>query len=584
MVRARFDRRWGCLSLALLAYVLVHPAQAQDGGPAVAPPNDECRDSIIVTNGNTNFSTDGATETVDGEEFPLCFESAYADIYHDVYYRYTATCSGELRVDLCNSGFDTKVAVYDGCVCPAPSPPLGCNDDGACALTGRSRLTVPVTQDSCYTIRVGGYNGSFGSGVMNLACNTIVPMGACCNATQNCIGTLSQTACNDANGTWHQGQNCNTFACPIPPPANDLCENCLQLTTGVSLDNSSLGATGDIQTCSQNDTKDVWHCWTADCTGRVRISTCGSDFDTTLAVYDACGGNQLACNDDGCSTQLFRSQIQLDVVAGTTYKIRVAGRNHVTGPYRILVEPCRNACCINGGFACQVIFDAQCTGGGGEPAGPGTLCQGDGNGNGIDDVCEAGCPAATIAGAEPPSGTVDARQPHPMNSPALRQGIGAPGVPGVTAEPIRIQLGPMVTGARDCFRLCETAIDPVLGANGIGSVLDLGGGLYEITLTHAISMRAVTTIEYTGDGSFVQFISHPANTNGNSAAVPSDILDLIDHLNGVRVPPLTAYQCDFNRSVVCTPADIITLVDLLNGVGLWDEWNGTARPSNTTCP
>jgi hypothetical protein len=222
--------------------------------------------------------------------------------------------------------------------------------------------------------------------------------------------------------------------------------------------------------------------------------------------------------------------------------------------------------------------------GGGTWGGDGTLCAGDTNGNGLNDACEGtACPAATIASAQPPSGTVDARQPHPMNTPNLRQGIGAPGVPGVIAEPIHIQLSPAVAGAEDCFSLCETAADP-LGPNGISSVAYLGSGVYRVTLNRAIAMGAVTTIEYTGNGSFVQYTSHPGNANSDSAASPVDIINLIDHLNGIRVPPLTAYQCDFNRSNLCSAADIITLIDLLNGAGPFSTWNGTSRPANTTCP
>ncbi len=588
MVRGRFDRMWACLSLALLVSVFTLPAWAQDGGPAGGPANDDCRNSEpFALDGNTSFSTIGAnTDGVD-EFFPEeCFTTGHANIDHDIWYRYMATCSGELKVNLCNSDFDTKVSVYDGCECPVTSPPLGCNDDssvGSCAP--QSELTVPVSQGSCYTIRVGGYIAQSGSGVMNLSCNLIIPMGACCNATGSCLGTLSLAACNNANGIWHQGQNCSTFVCPIPPPIGDACGNCVQLSTGVAYESSTFGATGTDVTCSTNDTKDVWHCWTATCTGRARISTCGSGFDTTLAVYNACNGNQLVCNDDGCTSpgQSLNSFVQPDVVAGTTYYIRVAGRNNVTCPYRLLVESCRNACCINGGLSCQTIPTMQCTSGGGTPGAPGSVCEGDNNFNDIDDACEGGCPAATIAGAVPASGTVDARQPHPMNTPDLRQGIRAPGVPGVTAEPIHIQLYPPVPGAEICFSLCETAPDP-LGPNGINSVLDLGSGVYRITLNRAIAMGAVTTIEYTGDGSFVQYTSHPANTNSDSAATPVDIIHLIDHLNGVRVPLLTVYQCDFNRSAVCNPTDIITLIDLLNGSGPWNPWNGTFRPSNSTCP
>ena len=586
MLRIQFVRQLVCLSIALLACVNV-PLRAQDGGSAGAPSNDNCRFPITVSNGNTNFSNEGAS--IDGvEEFPTCNKLGYANIHNDIWYRYIATCSGELKVNLCDSDFDTKVAVYDGCVCPAPSPPIGCNDDSPVGLCSpQSELTVPVESGSCYTIRLGGAVGQSGSGVMNLSCNVIIPSGACCNSSGVCTATTSEVNCENAGGNWYQGQNCTSFACPIDPPVNDTCNNAVTLTTGVAYNGTTLGATGSLVTCGTTpDTKDVWHKWTPTCNGRVRINTCGSSFDTTLAVYNSCNGSQLTCNDDGCTVagESSRSRIEMDVVSGATYYIRVAGNNNATGSYKVLAETCRNACCINGGFSCQNLPQAQCATGGGSFGGDGTLCGGDTNGNGINDACEgAACPAATIANAQPPSGTVDARQPHPMNNPNLRQGIGAPGTAGVLAEPIHIQLSPAVAGAEDCFSLCETVGDP-LGPNGISSVVYHGSGVYQITLNRAIAMAAVTTIEYTGNGSFIQYTSHPANTNSDTAAGPVDIIHLIDHLNGIRVPPLTAYQCDFNRSNVCSPADIITLIDLLNGAGPFTVWNGTARPSNSTCP
>jgi hypothetical protein len=64
----------------------------------------------------------------------------------------------------------------------------------------------------------------------------------------------------------------------------------------------------------------------------VTISLCGSSFDTTLAVFDSCGGIELACNDDYCALQ---SQLTIDLTAGQTYLIRVAGYNGQTGGYTL---------------------------------------------------------------------------------------------------------------------------------------------------------------------------------------------------------------------------------------------------------
>ena len=107
---------------------------------------------------------------------------------------------------------------------------------------------------------------------------------------------------------------------------------------------------------------------------------------------------------------------------------------------------------------------------------------------------------------------------------------------------------------------------------------------YQVVLRRPITAGGVTIIRHRGSGGYVSYTSHPANVNGDSAAVPADILDLIDNLNGIIVPPLTMYQCDIVHSNECAPADILGEIDLLNGAGEWDVWNGSPRPASTGCP
>ena len=61
---------------------------------------------------------------------------------------------------------------------------------------------------------------------------------------------------------------------------------------GTTADNT--GSTGDDTTCTFNDTIDEWYCYTATCTGTATASFCSgggsATFDTTLAVFSACGG------------------------------------------------------------------------------------------------------------------------------------------------------------------------------------------------------------------------------------------------------------------------------------------------------
>jgi len=549
-------------------------------------PNDGCRGQIEVTDGDTQYSTIGAT--TDGPDEAACRFSSYSGIGSDIWYRYAATCDGNLTVDLCNSNYDTKLAVYDGWQqCPVSSPPLECNDDFAtCGL--RSYVTVPAVLGHCYTIRIGGYLAVQGTGTMRVSCDIIPPpSGACCD-NGNCFATLTEADCGGQNGAWFEGATCPSFACPVTPPPNDACTDCARVLTGEPYHGRTRAATGtDVSSCGVNDTLDVWNCWTADCTGQVSITTCGSSFDTTLAVYDACGGHELACDDDGCQfLPARRSKVTLDVTEGTTYAIRVAGYNGLFGDYTLNVETCKNACCTcEVSLCCGLATSSQCAAAGGTPLGPGSVCRGDLDNNGMDDACEP-CPQATIAGAAPPDGTVDARQPNARNAPLPRQGIGSPGGSGARRESIVVVLNPPVSDGEGCFDLCETKPDPDLGANLIQSVTYHDAGVYELVLDHAIPAGGVTTIEYLGDGSFIEYTAHPANVDGGSFSDASDIEEHIDCcLSGLCIPVWgVLYSCDIDRSNLVTPADTLAVIDLLNGTQWWDIWFGSPLPTRGTCP
>lgn len=85
-----------------------------------------------------------------------------------------------------------------------------------------------------------------------------------------------------------------------------------------------------MASCYTGATKtDRWYAFTPTTTGNYRIETCGSNFDTVLSLFDACGGVEPACNDNanvgGCTNQ---SIIEKFVVAGgQTVGIRVAGNS-----------------------------------------------------------------------------------------------------------------------------------------------------------------------------------------------------------------------------------------------------------------
>jgi hypothetical protein len=544
-----------------------------------APLNDLCADSIPVEDGVVPFSNDGAN--TDGPDEPeMCDFFEYSQVGSDVWFDYSTPCTGDLTISLCGSDYDTKLAVYDGCgFCPPRGRPVACNEDAQAVCGLQSQVSFPVEQGSCYTIRAGGYLGEQGKGILSIDCEPPPPpTGACCNEDGVCLGTMSEVECEAEDTTWFEGEDCAVFECPVTPPPNDECSTCIPVFAGEAFVGSSLHATGSVvSSCGGNDTADVWHCWTADRTGVAIFDLCDSAYDTTLSVFDACGGEELACNDDACGS---RSLLELFVEEGVTYYVRVAGFNGATGDYTFVVYSGAAACCPPSGAFCVHRTPEECHSVGGIPQGPGTVCLGDNNGNGMDDACES-CPDAQIILAEPLDGTVDARQPHEYNASLPRQGIGSPGPP---AEPITIHLDPPVSGAEDCFVLCETAADSLLGPNSISTVTEVGSGVYSIVLDHAITAGAVTTIEYMAGGGFVEYTSHPANVDSDSASSAVDILAIIDILNGAAASPWGIYSEDIDHSGLGTPADILRVIDLLNGADEFDIWLGVTRPENTSCP
>src|SRR5713101_1806120 len=87
------------------------------------------------------------------------------------------------------------------------------------------------------------------------------------------------------------------------PPANDLCSGAIALTAGTTytLNTANATSTGDpAPSCQNNFGKGVWYTFTPTVSDTVTISTCGSDFNTVLAVYTGnCASlTEIACNDD----------------------------------------------------------------------------------------------------------------------------------------------------------------------------------------------------------------------------------------------------------------------------------------------
>lgn len=147
------------------------------GSAAAQVPNDSCSSPEAAAGyGAFPFSTVGATNDSIGQT-----GCAAGQLYNDVWFCWTAAESGVVEASVCGTAtFDTVMAVYAGCGCPAAGSALACNDDScACAsgCTGNyaSRVQWVASAGSTYMIRVGGY-GATGSGSGAVAVAAVPPL------------------------------------------------------------------------------------------------------------------------------------------------------------------------------------------------------------------------------------------------------------------------------------------------------------------------------------------------------------------------------------------------------------------------
>ncbi|MFN0130970.1 MAG: hypothetical protein ACKVW3_00305 [Phycisphaerales bacterium] len=275
------------------------------GGGSGSPANDTCAGAIPITNGSTPFDT--TTAATNG--LPECGQGD-AQIYKDLWYRYTAPCSGTATVDTCDSTFDTKIAVYSSACPTTVGAAIACNDD-TCG-TG-SRVTWTVVAGQTYRIRVGGYQQASGTGSVRLSCTPGV--NACASRATITAGIT----------------NFSTIGATTDGPAETNCGFC----------------------CSDGQVnQDIWYSYTPTCTGLATANLCGSTFDSKIAIYaggcPTAPGTAIACNDDACGPvgAAWQSRVTWAASAGQNYTIRIGGFRTAsgTGAISLACVPCYPNC------------------------------------------------------------------------------------------------------------------------------------------------------------------------------------------------------------------------------------------------
>ncbi|MFN7337880.1 MAG: Ig-like domain-containing protein, partial [bacterium] len=270
-----------------------------------------------------------------------------------MWYRYTTTGTTTMTVDTCGSSYDTMIAVFTGS-CGSLTQ-VACNDDaganGPCPNGLMSYVSFTPTANTTYMIRVSGYNGATGSfnvrasgGVGNSNTPPTVAISAPTNgatfangATITFTGSASDTQDGSltsaiawtssvqgsivTGGTFSRTLNAgaHTITATVTDSGgltstssvsitvqsgggglnNETCASAIAITNGVAVSGTNVGAVNDA-TASCGGSLDVWYRYTATGSKALTFDTCGSGFDTQIAIYTGtCGAlTEVGCNDD----------------------------------------------------------------------------------------------------------------------------------------------------------------------------------------------------------------------------------------------------------------------------------------------
>jgi len=278
-----------------------------------------------------------------------------------------------------------------------PSEPISIGDvvSGTFWADGGTRDTdwylLTLTESTDFTITLRSSLDSFAA-VTDVDCslNIIVATEGTCPGTASvCLpegqyyivvlpGTFEGFPCGGPAGNDYSiGVSLTGAKCTVERPANDLCADAQVAVEGANpFDNTFASTDVTDPSCGAGGApflKDVWFSFTATQTGGYRFETCTgpAPFDTGIEIWDNCpdqGGSVIACNDDGADCTAFASQVDVKLVKGTTYLVRVAGWDGDVGATDLVIgfvgdipgcgDPGTGDCCAaNGTPFCE---DAEC--------------------------------------------------------------------------------------------------------------------------------------------------------------------------------------------------------------------------------
>ena len=274
---------------------------------AAAVANDNCANAQAIGN-VTNLPWSTTSATFDGPGGYITSPN--------IWYTYTATCTGAVTVSLCGSSFDTKVRVWGGTTCDFGT--LIAQDDDGCGDRSSS-VTFPADLGAQFLIEVGGYSSYAGDGVLSTSCS-LLPIDNCADAVPYTLTPGVTTVILGTNaGT--------TNDCDLLPPVGE-----------------------------------AWQAFTLGECMDVTISYCGTSpafGNVYTVVAEGCPCGNLLFDDgwDGTSCGDGNFTVHwLHLAPGTYYyPILLDAFNNAVGPYQLNITgtPCAPGYCPAAGYVCD---------------------------------------------------------------------------------------------------------------------------------------------------------------------------------------------------------------------------------------
>jgi hypothetical protein len=175
------------------------------------PLNDSCaRPQTVVTDVPIGFTTCTATTSTDNIETRCGLPNDL--VGPDVWFNWTATCTGSATASVCGASFDTTMVVYNS-ICPGTlgSRTLGCSNDSRCG--DDASVTWNCVEGQSYRIRIGGASpvlfAQRGYGALVVDCTS-----PCIWQSDDCFADYNDDGGIDGDDViaffadWDSSQNC----------------------------------------------------------------------------------------------------------------------------------------------------------------------------------------------------------------------------------------------------------------------------------------------------------------------------------------------------------------------------------------